>query len=40
MYTRSEATRPQTATAREATMKTIVQDAYGTEDVLEYLDID
>ena len=32
--------RPQTATAREATMKAIVQDAYGTEDVLEYRDID
>ena len=36
----SEAMRPQTATAREATMKAIVQDAYGTEDVLEYRDID
>ena len=32
--------RPQTDTAREATMKAIVQDAYGTEDVLEYRDID
>jgi NADPH:quinone reductase-like Zn-dependent oxidoreductase len=32
--------RPQAATAREATMKAIVQDAYGTEDVLEYRDID
>ena len=29
-----------TATAREATMKAIVQDTYGTEDVLEYRDID
>jgi NADPH:quinone reductase-like Zn-dependent oxidoreductase len=36
----SEATPPQTSTAREATMKAIVQDAYGTEDVLEYRDID
>jgi NADPH:quinone reductase-like Zn-dependent oxidoreductase len=40
MSATSEATRPQTATAREATMKAIVQDAYGTEDVLEYRDID
>jgi NADPH:quinone reductase-like Zn-dependent oxidoreductase len=32
--------RPQTSTVREATMKAIVQDAYGTEDVLEYRDID
>jgi NADPH:quinone reductase-like Zn-dependent oxidoreductase len=40
MSARSEAMRPQTATAREATMKAIVQDAYGTEDVLEYRDID
>ena len=29
-----------TATAREATMKAIVQDTYGTEDVLGYRDID
>jgi NADPH:quinone reductase-like Zn-dependent oxidoreductase len=36
----SEAMWPRTATAREATMKAIVQDAYGTEDVLEYRDID
>jgi NADPH:quinone reductase-like Zn-dependent oxidoreductase len=36
----SEAMRPQTSPAREATMKAIVQDAYGTEDVLEYRDID
>jgi NADPH:quinone reductase-like Zn-dependent oxidoreductase len=40
MSATSEAMRPQTATAREATMKAIVQDAYGTEDVLEYRDID
>jgi NADPH:quinone reductase-like Zn-dependent oxidoreductase len=40
MSASSEAMRPQTATAREATMKAIVQDAYGTEDVLEYRDID
>jgi hypothetical protein len=40
MSATSEATRPQTATAREATMKAIVQDTYGTEDVLEYRDID
>ena len=40
MSAKSEAMRPQTATAREATMKAIVQDAYGTEDVLEYRDID
>jgi NADPH:quinone reductase-like Zn-dependent oxidoreductase len=40
MSARSEAMRPQAATAREATMKAIVQDAYGTEDVLEYRDID
>jgi len=40
MSATSEAIRPQTATAREATMKAIVQDAYGTEDVLEYRDID
>jgi NADPH:quinone reductase-like Zn-dependent oxidoreductase len=40
MSATSEAMRPQTDTAREATMKAIVQDAYGTEDVLEYRDID
>ena len=40
MSATSEAIRPQTATAREATMKAIVQDAYGTEDVLEYRDVD
>jgi NADPH:quinone reductase-like Zn-dependent oxidoreductase len=40
MSATSEAMRPQTTTAREATMKAIVQDAYGTEDVLEYRDID
>jgi NADPH:quinone reductase-like Zn-dependent oxidoreductase len=40
MSARSEAMRPQAATAREATMKAIVQDTYGTEDVLEYRDID
>jgi NADPH:quinone reductase-like Zn-dependent oxidoreductase len=40
MSATSEAIRPQTATAREATMKAIVQDAYGTEDVLQYRDID
>jgi NADPH:quinone reductase-like Zn-dependent oxidoreductase len=40
MSATSEAMRPQIATAREATMKAIVQDAYGTEDVLEYRDID
>jgi NADPH:quinone reductase-like Zn-dependent oxidoreductase len=40
MYTTSETARPQTSTAREATMKAIVQDAYGTADVLEYRDID
>jgi NADPH:quinone reductase-like Zn-dependent oxidoreductase len=39
MSATSEAMRPQTDTAREATMKAIVQDAYGTEDVLEYRDI-
>jgi NADPH:quinone reductase-like Zn-dependent oxidoreductase len=39
MSATSEAMRPQAATAREATMKAIVQDAYGTEDVLEYRDI-
>jgi len=40
MSATSEVMRPQIATAREATMKAIVQDAYGTEDVLEYRDID
>jgi NADPH:quinone reductase-like Zn-dependent oxidoreductase len=40
MSATSEAMRPQTSTVREATMKAIVQDAYGTEDVLEYRDID
>jgi NADPH:quinone reductase-like Zn-dependent oxidoreductase len=40
MRATSEATRPEVAMAREATMKAIVQDAYGTEDVLEYRDID
>jgi NADPH:quinone reductase-like Zn-dependent oxidoreductase len=40
MSATSEVMRPQIATAREATMKAIVQDAYGTEDVLEYQDID
>src|SRR5215207_1838608 len=40
MSATSEPCGPQTATAREATMKAIVQDAYGTEDVLEYRDID
>jgi NADPH:quinone reductase-like Zn-dependent oxidoreductase len=40
MSATTETMRPQTATAREATMKAIVQDAYGTEDVLEYRDID
>jgi NADPH:quinone reductase-like Zn-dependent oxidoreductase len=40
MSAKSETMRPQTVAAREATMKAIVQDAYGTEDVLEYRDID
>jgi NADPH:quinone reductase-like Zn-dependent oxidoreductase len=40
MRATSEATRPEVTMAREATMKAIVQDAYGTEDVLEYRDID
>jgi NADPH:quinone reductase-like Zn-dependent oxidoreductase len=41
MYATSEAIRRlQTSTAPETTMKAIVQDAYGTADVLEYRDID
>jgi NADPH:quinone reductase-like Zn-dependent oxidoreductase len=40
MSATSEDTGPQIAMAREATMKAIVQDAYGAEDVLEYRDID
>jgi NADPH:quinone reductase-like Zn-dependent oxidoreductase len=40
MRATSEATRPKTTTAREATMKAIVQDAYGSADVLEYREID
>src|SRR5215218_5887861 len=40
MSATSEAIRPQTATAREATMKAIVRDTYGSPDVLELRDID